>query len=263
MRTDRFRALIEDVLISPLKEYDRGLQDQIGRIRVQYSDRPPQTRRGMIVSAARYEIESRARLIYKATIHVLERTCAQPDLAVAEEARFVVRALIERECTALVTRLREYFEEPMDEEAKSFQLEAEERAREHSAQAELFVAGLPRLARPSGSGAPSMTFNGPVGAVQTGDRAVANIHQVIVPPEVTTALQQITDHFQDRESAESRRAVAVVEEVHSELQSAQPNRLKIAGAATALGSLIQTVAALQPAYHTLRTFLHTIGITIP
>lgn len=264
MQSGRFRTLIEDVLVLPLKERERDLQHEIGRVRVKYYGRSPQSLRGMITSATRYEIESRARLIYKAATHVLERAHAQPTLSVAEEARAAVRELIERECAQLVATVREYFGEAMDEEARSFAIEADERAREYSAQVELFVAGLPRPDQPLVSrGSTSMTFNAPVGTIQTGDDATAYIHQAISPPEVMAALEQITEHFRENESEESTEVVAVVEEVRGELLSPKPNRLKIAGAVTALGSIIQTVAALEPAYLTLKAFLRTIGIAVP
>jgi hypothetical protein len=264
MQAGRYRTLVEDLLVLPLKDRERTLQDEIGRIRVQYYARSPETRRGMIVSAARYEIESRARLIYKAAVHVLETSHAKRDLAVAEETRAVVRELIERECARLIAALQRYFEEPMEKEARSFAAEAAEQAREHAAQVELYVASLPMPPQPSvARSGTSYTFNAPVGAVQTGHGAVANIHQSAAPPEVMAALGLMIDHFRQTDSEEFREAAAVVEEIRAEIQSLKPNRLKIAGAATGVCTLIQTVADLRPAYETLKAFLQTMGINVP
>lgn len=270
MQPGRFRQLIEGLLHVPLKERDRAFQGEIARILVQTHGRPIghppplEMRLNMATAQAGYSLDSRAKMIYRAATTVLEQSGASPELRLAEEMRAVVRDMIEAQPARLLDSLRARFGDEANAAADGLAAAASDHAKEYEAQIELFVSGLPRPARPTVTRPPN-TFNihGPVGAIQTGEGATAQVTQVNTPPEVLDALVRIAAHFRSLDTDEAREVVAVVEDVRADIQSPTTNRLRLAGAASALGGVVQTVADLQPAFAAVKAFLKTLGIQLP
>ena len=112
-------------------------------------------------------------------------------------------------------------------------------------------------------------FHGPVGAVQTGPGAVANVVQHIGPhdrAEILRALAQLAAAIQalGQWSGPPREQVLeLVDECRVEVERAEPNGLRIAAVAMGIAAAVQTVADGRPAYDTLKAALAVVGVSLP
>ena len=138
------------------------------------------------------------------------------------------------------------------------------------AEIDLFVLGLrsQREAEESGS-APTFHFHSPVGAVQTGPNASAQVFQNISPQDreaLLGAIEAVRKSLADIDGLPAHpkeEIVELVEEADAETKKAKPNSTKLLSIFTGIGQAIQTTADLKPAYDTLKAALTPFGIFLP
>lgn len=110
-----------------------------------------------------------------------------------------------------------------------------------------------------------LTINGPVGLVQTGDGAVANvaggIHQ-INQQEVADALLAVVEAILRSPTvpAQSTTMLAAVAEANALVKSAAPDKGRLKAALEVLTNGLQGTAAAQPAYEAVQNVLRMLGL---
>ena len=133
-----------------------------------------------------------------------------------------------------------------------------------------FVARLEaRAGRPAAASSATINIHGPVGAVQTGAGAVANIAQGLTRDDLEKlrrVLEDLAVHLDDfGELSDARRAELkeVIGEAAKETSASAPNSTKLGGALMAIASTVQGVASGQGAYLALRDMLMLLGFPMP
>lgn len=113
---------------------------------------------------------------------------------------------------------------------------------------------------------PTMTFNGPVGAVQTGANAVANVTQSWSGESVAAVVKALAEFKALLQAtpgvdAELRAdLVTDVENASTELATTTPNVGRLTRWLGGVGTAVQTVSALQPAWDAVKVGLRTLGL---
>jgi len=136
---------------------------------------------------------------------------------------------------------------------------------------DLFVHSLKRKADTAKNGTSSTVFNiySPVGSIQTGDNSIANVTQNIdteVKEQIRKALEEINSTLTRSEvetPTPKGELIEVVQESQVELQKEKPNVTRLKSLLTTVGTSIQVVSSLKPAYETLKQALTFIGISLP
>ena len=136
---------------------------------------------------------------------------------------------------------------------------------------DLFVHSLKKKAEAESNGASSTVFNiySPVGSIQTGDSSIANVTQNIdteVKEQIRKALEEINLTLNQSEvetPSPKGELIEVVQESQEELQKEKPNVTRLRSLLTTVGTSIQVVSSLKPAYETLKQALIFLGISLP
>ncbi len=136
---------------------------------------------------------------------------------------------------------------------------------------DLFVQSLKRRGDSGQADLPSTVFNiySPVASIQTGNSSIANVTQNIateVKDQILKALEEINSALTQAEveiPAPKAELIEVVQESRAELQKEKPNLTKLRSLLSTVGTSIQVVSCLKPAYDTLKGALTFIGISLP
>jgi hypothetical protein len=114
----------------------------------------------------------------------------------------------------------------------------------------------------------TFNFNGPVGAVLSGTQATATINQSWSQQSVTDAiatLKQVRDVVQQLDDVEDSvrdELLANVDSATLELHAKKPSAVRIAALLGGVGTAVQTVAAVQPAWEVAKLALRALGVPI-
>ena len=141
----------------------------------------------------------------------------------------------------------------------------------HLAEVDVYVDSLLTARNSSGATSLSGTYNfyGPVGAVQTGASAVANVVQTLSNEDrasLRTALAQVNAALDASSSIpEVKRAelTSIAIECRHEVDASNPNSMKLMALLVVLGTTIQTIASARPAYEALKAAVLPLGINLP
>lgn len=136
---------------------------------------------------------------------------------------------------------------------------------------DLFVHSLKTKADSVKDGTSSTVFNiySPIGSIQTGDNSIANVTQNIdteVKEQIRKALEEINSKLTRSEvetPTPKGELIEVIQESQVELQKEKPNVTRLKSLLTTVGTSIQVVSSLKPAYETLKQALTFIGISLP
>lgn len=121
----------------------------------------------------------------------------------------------------------------------------------------------------SSKNAPSFTFHGPVGLVQTGDGSQATVNQHInasVKNEITSALNLFLEQLDKPESSSIGNRVDLRElivEAKAEAEKPECNTLKLGSSLRTIAETTKFVGSLGPAYAVLKPLLSNFGIHLP
>jgi hypothetical protein len=150
-------------------------------------------------------------------------------------------------------------------------MDARDRAvRKVYAEIDLFVLGLARCeqsqSNPSGA---VYHFYSPVGAVQTGPNASAQVFQNVTTQDRETFLSALSLLRKalasvDRLPAHPKEEIVeLVDEAEAEIKKSKPNNSKLLSTFMIIAQAIQTVGSLKPAYDALKAALLPLGIALP
>lgn len=136
---------------------------------------------------------------------------------------------------------------------------------------DLFVHSLRKKADVQESKAMSTIFNvySPVGSIQIGNNSVANVSQIVdteTKYRIIRALEEIAhvlSHPDLDTALPTGELIEVVQETREELQKEKPNVTRLRSLLTTVGTSIQVVSSLKPAYETLKQALTFFGVSLP
>lgn len=136
---------------------------------------------------------------------------------------------------------------------------------------DLFVHSLKKKAESIKGEASSAIFNiySPVGSIQTGDKSIANITQNIdteVKVQIQKALEEIISKLNESEvdtPLPKNELIEVAQESQVEIQKEKPNVTRLRSLLSTIGTSVQVVSSLKPAYNTLKQALAFMGISLP
>jgi hypothetical protein len=136
--------------------------------------------------------------------------------------------------------------------------------RKFAIQARFFVEDLRRQPAAAVGG---VTIHGNVGALQTGAYATARVHiDAAGSARLIDALEQLRAALPsaaDMELGEREQGTELVGDVIVAARAGKPNGAKLAGLLMGLGTIVQTVASVRPAWEAVRQAANVIGISLP
>jgi hypothetical protein len=195
------------------------------------------------------------------------------DAETVTEASSLLRETIERQVQVVLIRLLQKppFSIPGLEQAKQqlqaqFAQEGPRLIGRLTTELKLTAAATQRTPTQS---APTLTFHGPVGLVQTGDGSQATVHQHIDPGtknQIVSALQVFLDSLDKPENssignrAELRELIV---EAKTEAEKPDSNTLKLGSSLRTIAETTKFVGSLAPAYGVLKPLLSFFGIHLP
>lgn len=142
--------------------------------------------------------------------------------------------------------------------------------RRYEAEVDVYLDALQfNSTRADGRATAQYHFHAPVQVVQTGDRSVATVNQSLTPDQIDAlaiAFRKAIAEISDAQSIDDdtrREIVAIAREASSELDSATPNRTKIALALSTVAQVIQTLGASKEAWGALTSVAQMLGIALP
>ena len=111
--------------------------------------------------------------------------------------------------------------------------------------------------------------NSTIGANQIGAGATANVNLTISTQDRQDLLHALSliksslDSVQSYNGFNKEELTELIVEAETEIKKEKPNRLKFGSIFLAIGTTIQTVGAMQPAYKLLKSALFLCGISLP
>ena len=133
---------------------------------------------------------------------------------------------------------------------------------------DLYTAGLERAMRDAQQHRPtSVNVHGPVGILQTGDYSTASMTITLddtSKKEIVTALETVEAAIRDLQDTPFDKAelLELIRESKAEASEHQPKTTRLKGFLLGIATSIQSVAALRPAYETLKGALALIGVPL-
>jgi hypothetical protein len=109
-------------------------------------------------------------------------------------------------------------------------------------------------------------FHAPVGAVQTGPDATANIHQQFDSAEVEKLIDGLREFSKQLNAmpvpdpVRRHQVIAVTTELEAELKAPTPNRFKLQSIFKGISTFVQTLAVAPDAYQNIENILRALGL---
>jgi len=270
------KNLFQNIVTHEMFEMDRMLE------RVQDASISNMASRGMAQSSnmmhlltqnATNSLKTRAQFILGQLLRCLAACHVPLETATVTEALGLLRDAIQTEARNVGARLFQYpgFASASFEHAKrqlQAQYDQEGPRLIDRLSTELKLAAAASQGSPS-QGAPSFTFHGPVGLVQTGDGSQATVHQHVdanVRNQTVSALQLVLAQLDKSESnsignrADLRELIV---ETKAEAEKTECNNLKLGSSLRTIAETMKFVGSLRPAYEVLKPLLSYFGIHLP
>jgi len=136
---------------------------------------------------------------------------------------------------------------------------------------DLFALSLKKKTEIEKDGSSSTIFNiySPVGSIQTGNNSISYLTLNIdteVKELIRKTLEEINSKLNQPEvetHSPKSELIEVVQESQLEIQKEKPNVTRLRSLLTCVGTSIQVVSSLKPAYDTLKQALTFLGISLP
>jgi hypothetical protein len=260
-----------------IDEQNKSLLIEIGRIKSESAARGV-LRSGatlnLITNACALVIKNRAQLIWQTFFRFLTTTGISYSETLAEELKVqIVKHLPENLMKDIVNQSANLVRSPNSSTQVEVELDLARRAAlaKVGTEIDLFVHSLKKNLEMKEKETSSTIFNiySPVGAIQTGDSSIANIAQTIdseVREQLSKVLGEISLRLSQSEFAmpyPKGEIIEIVQEGQEELKKQSPNITKLRGMLSTVGTAIQTIASMKPAYETLKQALTFLGISLP
>jgi len=267
---DRIRIEIE--------EQNSRLCSEIGRFMIKMRDaNAVQSSSSGIADLCIDTIKNRGQLVWQ----ILSRFITTAGISYSPELSDELKGLVAQHLPEELAELRDYIkpttsliiDSPSLYESIWQELDSErnQALSKVGTEIDLFVYSLKKEADTVKNGTSSPVFNiySPVGSIQTGDSSIANVTQNIdteVKEQIRNALEDILSTLTQSEvetPTPKGELIEVVQESQVELEKGRPNITRLKSLLTGVGTSIQVVSSLKPAYETLKQALTSIGISLP
>jgi len=264
------------LILAQLADRDSQLRTDISQIRNEMAGRNV-LRSGMtfsrIHSLCKTELRNRARTVWQ----MLFRALNAVKVHYSEELATDLKNEVEKYFPNNLPKFTSILEEAAQVSGYTAKLPdlANDRTRalaEVNGEIDLYVLALRSAEeeeKQSGSHQTIYQFYSPVGAVQTGPDAVANVVQTLDSHDREVLLQALDTIKQSLAVMEKlagyskEEVIDLVEEAQTELTKGKPSGLRLRSIITTVGTTIQTVSVLQKAYHALKVAVLPLGIQLP
>lgn len=120
--------------------------------------------------------------------------------------------------------------------------------------------------RPTADSSPSLNFHGPVGVVQTGSGSYAVSNQTIdasAAQKLNEALAKLEADLSSESGTEVDDVRELVADAKTELQKERPNPSKVKALFQGIGSTIEFMPKIRPAYDAVKWAASLVGINLP
>jgi hypothetical protein len=141
-------------------------------------------------------------------------------------------------------------------------IETDNSARWYDYRTRISAAGKQMLAPPN-AGTAIYVQGGSVGAIQTGELASATVNLQVNPSvkEFVAALDAFREVLSSEVSGQD--AIALIDRAKMEALSQRPSNTVIKSLLSAVPTVIQVTASLEPAYQALKAAAQLVGIQLP
>jgi len=216
------------------------------------------------------DVELRALIVWQNLMRVLSHAGTVPVATLADELKQAVSKYGSAICADSDDHLQAVARVAGFKPRQSLTAARDRAVRKVYAEIDLFVLGLARReqsqSHPSGA---VYNFYSPVGAVQTGPNASAEVFQNVTTQDreaFSSALSLVRKALAsvDRLPAHPKEEIVeLVDEAETEIKKSKPNNSKLLSTFMVIAQAIQTVGSLKPAYDALKTALLPFGIALP
>ena len=279
MIDEKIIKIANDRIRIEIDEQNNNLRKEIERIKAEMSGRGV-WRSSMTIKRVTdlcvETVKNRAQLVWQ----TLFRFITTPDISYSEDLLDELKHLVAQHLQEQLYDLEGYvkqtaqisgspnFHERMAQELHDARNQALAKV---GTEIDLFVHSLKKKSDAEPNGTSALIFNiySPVGSIQTGDSSVANVTQNIdteVKEQIRKVLEEI-NHVLNLPEVETTypkgELIEVIQESQTEIQKAKPNVTRLRSLLTTIGTSIQVVSSLKPAYETLKQALTFLGISLP
>lgn len=259
-------------------EQNKNLRTEIDRVKAEMAGRG--LRSGMTIKRISDlcidAVKNRAQLVWQTLFRFITTTGISYSEGLSEE----LKGLVAQHLPEKLGDLRGYIKQgaeiagsPDQKDRYSQELDVARRGAlaKVGTEIDLFVHSLRRKMESKSEEKTSAVFNiySPVGSIQTGDNAIANVTQNIdteLKEQIRKVLEEISLILNQSEvelACPKEELIEVVQESQVELQKGKPNITRLRSLLTTVGTSIQIVSSLKPAYETLKQALTFVGISLP
>jgi len=262
-----------------LSNIGKWLQTEIERIKAEMAARG-HVRSGAMVKRVTdlciEAVKNRAQLVWQILFRFITTAGISYGEGLSEELKALVAVQLPKQLGDLkghVSRIAQLAGSPSLHSSFDAELDAARNAAlaKVGTEIDLFVHSLRKKADVQKNNAMSTIFNvySPVGSIQIGDNAIANVSQSVdtdTKHQIISALEQINDildHPDVDTALPKGELIEVVEESRKELQKEKPNVTRLRSLLTTVGTSIQVISSMKPAYDTLKQAMTFLGVSLP
>ena len=262
-----------------ISEHNKSLRIEIDRIKAEMAGR------GVLCSGATIKlisdlcvdaVKTRAQLVWQTLFRFITTT----GISYTEELSEELKGLVGQHLPEKLGDLRGYIKQaaemagsPKQKDRYGQELDIARKGAlaKVGTEIDLFVHSLRKKINAEQDKKTSTVFNiySPVGSIQTGDNAIANVTQKIdteIKYKLEKVLEEIGIALNQSEvelACPKGELIEVVQESQVELKKDKPNITRLRSLLTTVGMSIQVVSSFKPAYETLKQALTFIGISLP
>ena len=228
----------------------------------------------LITASCALAIKNRAQLIWQTLFRFLTTTgISYSEMLAGELKALVTKHIPEKLMQDIIKQSANLVRSPNLSTQLELEIDLARRAAltKVGTEIDLFVYSLNRKIEMIKKETSSTIFNiySPIGAIQTGDSSIANVTQTIdteVKEQLNKVLEEISSKLIQSEiflPYPKGEIIEIVQEGQEELRKQSPNITKLRNILPAVGTAIQTIASMKPAYEGLKQALTFFGISLP
>ncbi len=279
MVDEKITKIAHDRICIEINEQNNNLRSEIVRIKEEMSERGL-LRSGMTIKRVTdlciETTKNRAQLVWQTLFRFITTTGISYSKDLSKELKGLVAFHLPEKLEDLKSHIKQIAEiagSPNQFEKNRQELDSarNQALAKVETEIDLFVLSLKEKEAVGTNGTPSSTFHfySTVGSFQTGDSSIANVTQHIYP-EVYEKIQEVLEEVlivlnqPDVETSSSKsELIEVVQKSQDEIQKELPNITLLRSLLRTVGTSIQVVSSLKPAYETLKQALTFLGTSLP
>lgn len=214
------------------------------------------------------ELEIRTIIAWESLVRVQRTLGALPDDDLRVDLKRLLTAEIKSFTATLSQSLQQQLQRLPRKQDFSLEIAQQRLTQKHHVEIDLYVDSL--MSSPERDPAQHQyNFYGSIGAVQTGANAQADVVQNLGADDraaLTESLALVRDAIQQTSDlAETQRneLLEIAADCEAQVVADAPNNTKLLTMLTVLGTTVQSIASVRPAYQALKSALLPLGITLP